>query len=700
MEVAVSKAQSVEAPSGRLAEMNDIGFALGIVVILAVLFVPLPPILIDLGLAVSIAASILILMVALWIQRPLEFSAFPTVLLIATMLRLALNIATTRLILTDGAQGHAAAGYVIAGFANFVMGGDFFIGVVVFLILLTVNFLVITKGASRIAEVGARFALDGIPGKQMAIDADLSSGLIDEREAQRRRRELEEESSFFGAMDGASKFVRGDAIAGLLITAINIVGGIAIATLRHDMPLDAATDVFTRLSVGDGLVSQIPALIISLAAGLVVAKGGTRGSVDKAVLGQLGSHPRALVVTAAMMGLLAVIPGLPFLPFAVLSALAGGAGYMIPRRWAEARASEDAKAREVTERQEQAARQSIKSVLKISEIEIVFGQQTSASFLRKHDELGQRVAKLRRKFARQFGFVVPEIQLGDDASLPPRSYQIRIHGATVASHELPIGEVLVIVGEGPKPSVPGTETHEPAFGLRALWISEAFAKEVKREGFTTVDTLTVLLTHLSEAIRNNLAQLFSYRDMQQLIDGLSPEYKRLLDEIRPAHISNSGIQAVLKMLLAERVSIRNIQLILEAIAEIAPHSRRAEQVAEHVRQRISQQICGDLAKDGTLSVLRLGSRWDLAFHKGLKRDQRGEIAEFDMDPRLIEEFSREAARSIKVHNDAGETYAVVATVEARPFVRMVIERLFPTLPVLSHAEIARGIQIRALGSIG
>jgi flagellar biosynthesis protein FlhA len=361
--------------------------------------------------------------------------------------------------------------------------------------------------------------------------------------------------------------------------------------------------------------------------------------------------------------------------------------------------AEETRVREANEAAAEETRQSIKGALKISEIEIVFGQRLSAEFIRKHDELGQRVAKLRRKFAKQYGFVVPEINLSDDFSLPPRTYQIRIHGATVGSHELQIGDVLVIIGDGPKPSVGGTETLEPAFGLKAIWVPEAYAKEVKREGFATVDIMTILLTHLSEAVRNNLAQLFSYRDMQVLIDGLPPEYKRLLDEIRPAHISYSGIQAVLKMLLAERVSIRNMQLILEAIAEIAPHSRRAEQVAEHVRQRIAQQICGDLAKDGTLSVLRLGSRWDLAFHESLKRDQRGEVVEFDIDPRLIEEFSKDASRIISGHNAKGEQFVIVTSVEARPFVRMVIERLFPTLPVLSHAELARGIQVKALGSI-
>jgi flagellar biosynthesis protein FlhA len=696
----VSLSQQAELPSVGWPLTKDIGFAFGIVFILAVLFLPVPAGLIDLGLALSIAVSVLILMVALWIQRPLDFSAFPTVLLIATMLRLALNIATTRLILTDGASGHAAAGQVIAGFANFVIGGDFVIGVVVFLILLTVNFIVITKGASRIAEVGARFALDAIPGKQLAIDADLSSGLIDEREAQRRRRELEEESSFFGSMDGASKFVRGDAIAGLIITAINVFGGILIATLRHGMPLADAVDVFTKLSVGDGVVSQIPALIISLAAGLVVAKGGTRGAVEKAVLGQLGNHPKALMVTALMLATLAVVPGLPFLPFATLAAAAALAGYVIPKRWAQAKAAADAEAREMEQRALEEARHSIKGELKVSEIEIVFGQQLSTVVLRKHDELAQRVAKLRRKFARQYGFVVPEIQLSDDFSLAPRRYQIRMHGASIAGHELPIGDVLVIIGDGPRPSIPGVETREPAFGLRALWIPEAFTNELKRDGFTPVDTLTILLTHLSEAVRNNLAQLFSYRDMQNMIDGLSPEYKRLLDEIRPAHISNSGIQAVLKLLLAERISIRNLQLILEAIAEIAPHSRRVEQITEHVRQRLSQQICGDLVKDGKLAVLRLGSRWDLAFHESLRRDQRGDVIEFDLDPSSIEEFSGEASRVVQSFYDKGETFVIVTSAESRPFVRMVIERLFATLPVLSHAELARGIQIKSLGTIG
>ncbi|HXF55687.1 MAG TPA: flagellar biosynthesis protein FlhA [Hyphomicrobiaceae bacterium] len=678
---------------------QDVGFAIGIVFILTVLFLPLPATLIDVGLAFSIAFSVLVLMVALWIQKPLDFSAFPTVLLIATMLRLSLNIATTRLILSNGAEGYTAAGHVIAGFANFVMSGDFVIGTIVFLILITVNFLVITKGATRIAEVGARFTLDAIPGKQMAIDADLSAGLIDEKEATRRRRELEEESAFFGAMDGASKFVRGDAIAGLIITAVNVFGGIVIGVVRHDMSLGAAADVYVKLSVGDGLVTQIPALIVSLAAGLLVSKGGTRGSAEKAVFQQLGNYPRALVVAALVMFVLALAPGLPFLPFALLAGTMGFIAYAIPRRQAEARALEEAKAREAKQAAEEEVRQSVRESLRTAEIELCLGKQLSSAMLPAHGELAQRVAKMRRKFAKQYGFVVPEIKLSDDLAIPPKCYQIKIHGTVVASEELRIGDALVIVGDGPRPDVPGDEAREPAFGMKAMWIPESFLNNVKREGFTAVDNMSVLLTHLGEVIRNNLAQLLSYKDMRGLFDRLEPEYRRLIDEITPAHISYSGLQAVLKLLLAERISIRNLHLILEAIAEIAPHARRAEQIVEHVRMRLAQQICGDLSDNGVLKVLRLGNRWDLAFHQSLKRDAKGDVVEFDIDPRLIEQFGAEATKTIRSLMDQGHNFVLVAAADARPYVRMVTERLFATLPVLSHVEVARGVQIKSLGTI-
>jgi flagellar biosynthesis protein FlhA len=678
---------------------QDVGFAIGIVFILTVLFLPLPAVLIDVGLAFSIALAVLILMVALWIQKPLDFSAFPTVLLIATMLRLSLNIATTRLILSEGNQGYAAAGHVIAGFANFVMSGDFVIGTIVFVILITINFLVITKGATRIAEVGARFTLDAIPGKQMAIDADLSAGIIDEKEAMRRRRELEEESSFFGSMDGASKFVRGDAIAGLIITAVNVFGGIIIGVTRHDMSLSAAADVFTKLSVGDGLVTQIPALIISLAAGLLVSKGGTRGSAEKAIFGQLGNYPRALSVAALVMFVLALAPGLPLLPFALLGATMAFVAYAIPKRRAEVKAAEEATAREAQQLAEEEARHSVKEQLRAVEIELCLGKQLSGALLAAHGELAQRVGKMRRLFAKQYGFVVPDIKLTDDLNVATKTYQIKIHGTVVATEELRLGDVLVITGDGPKPDVPCDAAREPAFGMKAVWVSEAFLSTLKRAGFTPVDNMSVLLTHVREVIRNNLSQLLSYKDMRGLLERLEPEYKRLLDEMIPSQISYSGLQAVLKLLLAERISIRNLHLILEAIAEVAPHVRRAEQLAEHVRMRMAQQICGDLAEAGTLKVLRLGNRWDLAFHQALKRDAKGDVIEFDIDPRLIEQFGAEASKAIRQQMDQGHQFVLVVAPDARPYVRMVTERLFATLPVLSHLEIARGVTIKSLGTI-
>ncbi|PPJ47785.1 flagellar biosynthesis protein FlhA [Rhizobium sp. KAs_5_22] len=682
------------SPNGR-----DIGFAMGIVGILCILFLPIPPFLIDMGLAFSIAFSVLILMVSLWIQRPLDFSSFPTILLISTMIRLALNIATTRVILSHGHEGHEAAGGVIAGFSSLVMSGDFVIGLIVFLILVTVNFIVITKGATRIAEVGARFTLDAIPGKQMSIDADLSAGMIDDKEAQFRRRELEQESSFFGAMDGASKFVRGDAIAGLIITAINIFGGIIIGYFRHGMEIGEAADVFVKLSVGDGIVSQIPALIVSLAAGLLVSRGGNPGSTDQAVVNQLSGYPRALSVAASLMVLLSIVPGLPMVPFLALGGIMAFGSWFIPRQIeAENKVKREQEEKKVIQTKE-AEKDSVKSVLKTAEIELALGKLVSTRLLGAHQELAFRVGKMRKKFASQYGFVVPEIKVTDDIAIQEKSYQIRIHGTTVASNQLRVGEVLVVTGSGRKPKVPGDEIREPAFGMPAVSVLETFAEDLKREGFHPIDNVSVVLTHVSEVIRNNLPQLLSYKDVKILIDRLDPEYKKLADEICSSHMSYSGLQAVLKLLLAERVSIRNLHLILEAVAELAPHVRKTEQIVEHVRVRMSQQLCGDLTDNGVLRVLRLGSKWDLVFHQALKRDAKGEIVEFDIDPRSLEEFSEQASKVIREFMDRGLPFVLVTSPETRSYVRMIIERLFATLPVLSHVELAKGIEIKILGSI-
>ncbi len=686
--------------TSRAGAGRDIAFAMGIVFILTILFLPIPPALIDFALAFSIAFSVLILMVALWIEKPLDFSAFPTVLLIATMLRLSLNIATTRLILTNGASGEAAAGHVIAGFSRFVMSGDFIIGVIVFLILVTVNFVVITKGATRIAEVGARFTLDSIPGKQMAVDADLSAGLIDEKESQRRRRELEEESSFFGSMDGASKFVRGDAIAGLIITAVNIIGGIVIGVLRYDMDFQTATDVFTKLSVGDGLVSQVPALIVSLAAGLLVSKGGTRGSADQAVLSQLGNYPRALSVAAGLMFILAITPGLPLLPFIALGIAMGATSYLIPRRLAEQQQAQEDEERRARELEEEEQANSVKQSLKVPDIELLLSKQLGTILLASQSELAHRVSRMRRKFATLFGFVVPEIKLSEDLSVPSQSYKIKIHGTEVAASDLSGRDVLVIKDDRPPPPVPYEEAIEPAFGIPAYRISQEFAPELKNQGYQVIDPISAILTHLSEVIKAHLSLLLSYKDVRFLIDGLDADYQKLVDDICPAHLSMSGLQAVLKLLLAERVSIRNLSLILEAIAEIAPHVNRPEQIVEHVRTRINHQICGDFAQNRVLRVLRLGDRWEGEFHNAIKRNARGEVAEFDMSAAVLEEFSKAAADKTKELMAERDQFVIVTAPDARRFVRMVFERLYPTLPVLSHLEIVKNVEVDTIGSIG
>lgn len=677
---------------------NDTMFAFGIVGILTILFLPLPPFLIDLGLAFSISSSMLVLMVALWISRPLDFSAFPTILLIATMMRLSLNIATTRLILTSGHEGPAAAGHVISGFAGFIMGGDFLIGTIVFLILVTVNFLVITKGASRIAEVGARFSLDAMPGKQMAIDADMAAGLIDEQGARNRRREVEEESAFYGAMDGASKFVRGDAIAGLIITAINMFGGVLIGAFRHGLSFDKSLDYYARLTIGDGLVTQIPALIISLAAGMIVSKGGTLGSADQAIFGQLKAQPRAMVLSGTVVAMLGLAPGLPVAPFFMLALALISLGLIIPNRLKQAN-EKVADAAAAAEADRSAEVNDNREMLRSAEIELCFGRQISAMMLGTTSELGVRVARMRRKFARQYGFIIPDVKISDDLAIDPKSYEIRIHGTVVASGRLRPGEVLVVHGDGPRPSFPGDAVSEPSFGLPAVWISDVFSVGLRQEGYMPIDNVSVLLTHLAEVMKSNLAQLFSYRNLRHVLDRLEPEYKRLLDEICPSQISNSSLQAVLKLLLSERVSIRNLHLILEAIAEVAPFTRKTETIAEHVRSRMAQQICGDLATENQLKVVRLSNRWELAFHQAMKRDPKGEVTEFDLDPRLVEAFSTECTGLVQGLLEKGHRIVVVAAGEARPYVKMIVERLFPTVSVLSHGEIARSLNLVTVGTI-
>src|SRR5712692_5791593 len=556
-----------------LFRRGDIGLAIGVLTILVVLILPLPPLLLDFSLAISIIFSVLILMTSLFIHAPLEFSAFPTVLLIATMLRLALNLASTRLILARGHEGTSAAGQVIEAFGNFVMGGNFVIGIIVFTILVIVNFVVITKGSGRIAEVAARFNLDAMPGKQMAIDADLSAGLIDEKEARRRRKNLEDESGFFGAMDGASKFVRGDAIAGLLVVFINIIGGMIIGIAQQGLPFAEAARTYTLLTVGDGLVTQVPALIVSTAAGLLVSKAGISGAADQALIKQLSSYPKALGMSAAAMGVMALLPGIPMLPFLLLGGGAGALAYLIDKRQrqqvvAEARRAEAAKA--------PPAEEPITAALKMDDLKIELGYALLplVNSPDGSDRLTEQIKALRRSLAAEMGFVMPAVRILDNVQFEANTYVIKIKEVDAGTGRMFPGQYMVMDPVGAQVALPGIHTSEPTFGLPATWIDPGLKEEAALKGYTVVDAATVLSTHLTELIKANVSELLSYAEVSNLIKDLPKEQGELVKDIVPANIS-----------------IRDLATILEGIAEAIAATRSPAMLAEHVRARLSRQIC-------------------------------------------------------------------------------------------------------------
>jgi flagellar biosynthesis protein FlhA len=674
---------------------QDLLFAAAMVVLLAVLVLPMPSWLVDLGLATSITLSVLILMVAIWIDRPLDFSAFPTVLLIATLLRLALNLATTRLILAEGHNGLDAAGSVIHGFAVFVVGGDFIIGVIVFTILIIVNFIVVTKGAGRIAEVAARFSLDAMPGKQMAIDADLAAGVIDDAEAKRRRRELEDESGFFGAMDGASKFVRGDAVASIIVTIINVLGGIVVGTLRHDMALSAAAGNYVTLAIGDGIVSQIPGLIVSIGAGMLVSKGNVRGSTDKALIGQLAAQPKPLFLAAGLSGLFAVLPGLPFLPFMALGGLAAGAGWMASRNLSKAAAAAEAGAEplDTAPREETMA-----ELIRVDDVRLELGMGLVSLTAGRQGGLSEKIKKLRRAFGLEFGFVLPAVRIKDNMDLASGEYSIQVQGVEVARETLVLGRLLAFASGGQEIGVPGIDTQEPSFHIKARWIEPALRDTAMAQGLTVVDAETVLTTHMSEVLKGYMAQLQGYAATQKLIDGLEKEHQRLVSDLIPSVLPLATVQKVLASLLAERISIRNLPLILEALHEAAGLTRNVSLLAEHVRQRLSLQICRGLTQeDGYVTALLLSPDWEREVGSAILEE--GDQRSFAMAPSKIQELVTVTRARIAEAAARGDWPAVLTSAVARPFVRHLVERINPTIAVISHAEVHQRVKLRTVGQI-
>ena len=670
---------------------GEVALAIGIVGIIVLLILPIPAFLLDMLLALSITSAVLILMTSLLIKRPLEFTAFPTVLLMATLFRLGLNIASTRLILGHGHEGTDGAGHIIQAFGELMMHGNFIIGLIVFSILVIVNFVVITRGSSRIAEVAARFTLDSMPGKQMAIDADLSSGLIDQEEAKRRRKDLEQESTFFGAMDGASKFVRGDAMASLLIVAINILGGILIGVVQHKLPLSQAFSSYTIMTIGDGLVSQIPALVISIAAGLLVSKSGVEGSADKALVAQLAMNPVSLGMVSAASGVIALIPGMPILPFAGLSIAAGALAW---RRSQAALAPVEAPKPVAPP-----AEEPISASLAIDDIKIELGY----GLLNLINDLeGRRltdqIKALRKTLAAEFGFVMPPVRILDNMRLANQGYAIRIKEMEAGTGEVRLGRLMAMDPRGGQVDLPGDHVREPAFGLPATWIEESLREEAAFRGYTTVDPATVLTTHLTEILKDNMADLMSYGEVQKLLKDLSAEEKKLVDDLIPSVATASTVQRVLQALLRERVSIRDLPTILEGIAEAAPHTGSIIQLVEQVRARLGRQICWAYrSEDGTLPIITLSPDWETAFGEALIGS--GDDKQLALAPSKLQEFIRGVRETFERAAVSGETPVLLTSPPVRPYIRSIVERFRGQTVVMSQNEIHPKARLKTVGSI-
>ncbi len=677
---------------------GDVALAIGIVAILMMLILPMPSWLLDMALAVSISFSIMVLMTALFIQKPLEFSAFPAVLLIATMLRLGLNLASTRLILSDGSQGPDAAGQIIRGFGALITQGNYVIGIIVFIILVIVNFVVITKGSGRIAEVAARFSLDAMPGKQMAIDADLSSGLLKEDEARQKRKDLEAESNFYGSMDGASKFVRGDAVAGLLITAINIIGGMIIGVGQEGMPFAQAASNYTMLTIGDGLVSQIPALVISIAAGLLVSKAGVEGAADKAIFSQFTGYPQGLIIVAGISLIAALMPGMPFVPFALMSVLLGGGAWVLHQRKAAEKTKADvATAAEAKESENE--EQPITESLHIDGLKIELGYNLLSLI---NDMEGRRltdqIKALRRQMAQEMGFVMPPVRILDNMQLKADDYMVRVKEIEAGAGMLKLGHLLVMDPAGAQVDLPGDHVKEPTFGLPATWVTESLREEAMFKGLTVVDPATVLATHLTEILRDNMPDLLSFAETEKLLEGLGKEDKKLLEEISPSQISRSGIQQVLQGLLKERVSIRDLPAILEAIAEASATTQNLGAIIEHVRTRLARQLChAAAAPDGTLPMLGLSPEWEQAFAENLIGE--GDNRQLALPPSKLHEFINRVRDSFDAAAEAGDAPVLLTSPAIRPYVRSIIERFRGQTIVMSQNEIYPKARLKVVGQV-
>ncbi len=675
--------------------------ALALMAVILMMILPMPSWVLDIGLAGSFALAILIFTITLFIERPLDFSVFPTVLLASLMLRLSMNVSSTKLIIGEGHTGTNAAGDVIEAFANFIMGGSVLMGLVVFGVLLIVNFIVITKGAARMAEVGARFALDGMPGKQLAIDSDMSAGAIDHAEAKARREIEQAETTFFGSLDGASKFVKGDAVAGLLITLLNMVMGLVIGVTLHGMPLGTAFETYAILTVGDGLVTQIPAVIISIASALLLARGGAKGTADLALMGQLGRYPAALATVAVLMAIFAFVPGLPFTPFIVGGLVLGACAFKIYRDQANAVVPIEDAPQDVKEEA-----QSLGDILDLDDIHVEFAPDLINMVLDPATGLDARIANMRVHVATSFGLILPDIRLTDDPSLPVGHYAVKIQGVKQAEDRLRPSHVLAIGGE-PHQLPEGEDVSEPVYQAPARWVSPDDQDELALNGVTTVTPTEVLATHLLEIIKSNFSRLLSLKALRRLLDEMvnlsdqkrSEANRKIIDELMPDKVSPDLLLSVLRLLLEERVSIRNLPLILEATAEARAIYPNAEAICEHVRQRLGFQMIAELRRpDGTIPLIQLAPEWEETFATYTLDAERnpGDVA---LPPSDFNRLATGVADKLAKASETGIYPAIVTSVRRRRFLRTVMVAKGITNPVLSFDEIGTDARPSLVGLV-
>ncbi len=676
-----------------VAKNSDVLMAVAVICILAFMVMPLPTLLLDLLLSFSITFSLIIILASMYVQHPLELSAFPSILLLVTLFRLALNVASTRVILLHGNEGTLAAGKVIKAFGGFVVGGNYLVGIIVFLILVTINFLVITKGAGRIAEVAARFTLDAMPGKQMSIDADLNAGLITEQEARERRELIAQEAEYYGAMDGANKFVRGDAIAGIVITLINIIGGLAIGVFQKDMSFANAAQNYTLLTIGDGLVSQVPALIVSTAAGVIVTRAGADSSLGDEITSQILIQPKAIAVASGVLFGFGLVPGLPTIPFMSLSAVTGGLAYTIFRSLKEsARIEEESKVKE--EKAIPSDQFDALPPLDTLAIEVGYGLIPLVD-IEQGGQLLDRIKSLRRQIARELGIIVAPVHIQDNMQLKPGEYAILLKGNEIARGELMANYYLAMNPNATDEKIDGIDTREPTYGLPALWIKEEAKENALAKGFTVVDLATVLTTHLSEIIKRHSHELFGRQDVQQLLDAVKETHPKVVEELVPSLLPLGGVVQVLQNLLREQVPIRDLLTILETLADWSPATKDLDILTEHVRHALARTITKmNLTPEGNIAAITLGHSLESAISEALQQTDHGSF--LSLDPSVAQQMMNNLAASLEKISSLNYQPVVMCSAQIRYHVKRLIDRFMPHIAVLSYDEILSKVEIQSL----